>query len=200
MRYVLLFVVGLAAAPVLGHERPVMTSLPPAASGRQPPSQRALVDARDELKLRYRELLFRATSSAGAEQAAETFLEAAIAEEDRALKWLLMSEARRLGSASGNALVISRAITLASATYDFDALDMEYRSLAEIPLRGISQARAMRLAESAERIAIRAELDGRISLALSAQDLAIRAWQRAGAKEACRQAMLRHAEITAAAK
>ncbi len=196
---VILLVAGWAAVALAG-ERLVMTSLPREASGREPPSQRALVDARAELKDRYRELLFRARSSAGAELAAETFLEAAIAEEDRALKWLLMAEARRLGSASGNAAVISRAITLASATYDFDALDMEYRALAEIPLRGISPTRSVRLAESAERLAMRAEIDGRIGLALAAQDLSIRAWQRAGAKEACRQAMVRHAEIAAAAR
>jgi len=35
-------------------------------------------------------------------------------------------------------------------------------------------------------------------LALRAQDLAIKAWQRAGAIEACRRAMVRHGEIAAA--
>jgi hypothetical protein len=200
MRNVLVLVALVCAGFAVADERPVMTPMPAAASGREPPSQRALVDARAKLNDRYRELLFRARSSAAADLAAETFLEAAIAEEDRALKWLLMAEARRMGAASGNALVISRAITLASATYDFDALDMEYRSLAEIPLRGVSPTRAVQVAEAAERVATRAEVDGRVSLALTALDLAIRAWQRCGAKEACRQAMLRHAEIAAAAK
>jgi hypothetical protein len=188
----------MGAVVAMADERPVMAPMA-AASGREPPSQRQLVDARATLKERYRELLFRAKSSAGAEFAAETFLEAAIAEEDRALKWLLMAEARRLGAASGNAAVISRAITLASATYDFDALDMEYRSLAEIPLRGLSPQRAVGVAEAAARVATRAEVDGRIPLALVSQDLAIKAWQRAGVIEACRQAMQRHAEIAAAA-
>jgi len=178
--------------------RPVMTALPPAASGRQPPSPRALVDARSELQRRYRELLFRSGTSAGADRAAETFLEAAAAEPDRALKWLLLAEARRLGTATGNAAAISRAVTLASATYDFDALDLEYRALAEIPLRGVSPSRAGAVAEAAEGVATRAEIDRRRDLALAAQDLAIKAWQRAGAKEACRRAMVRHGEIAAA--
>jgi hypothetical protein len=189
-----------AAAAETPSTRPVMTPMPVAASGREPPSQRALVDARAKLKQRYGEVLFRARSAAGADLAAETFLEAAIAENDRAFKWLLMAEARRLGAASGNAPVISRAITLASATYDFDALDMEYRALAEIPLRGVSPTRALQVAEAAERLATRAEVDGRVSLALVAQEVAIRAWQRCGAQEACRRAMDRHGEIAAAAK
>ena len=179
--------------------RPVMTSLPPAELERQPPSKRALVDARAELRRRYRELLFRSRTSAGAERAAEAFLEAAASEPDRSLKWLLLSEARQLGAASGNAAVIDRSIALASATYDFDALDLELRSLEEVPLRALSQQRAVKLAEVAEGLATRAETDRRFELALEAQDLAIKAWQRAGATEACRRAMVRHGEIVAAA-
>jgi len=93
----------------------------------------------------------------------------------------------------------ARAVALASATYDFDELDLEYRALAEIPLRGLSPERAAGVAEAAEGVAERAAIDGRRELALASQDLAIRGWQRAGAKEACRRAMLRHAEITAGA-
>jgi hypothetical protein len=200
MRIVLLLAACVATAAAADVEappaRPMMTSLPPAAVREQPPSSRALVDARAELRRRYRELLFRADSAAGANQAAELFVEAGAAEPDRPLKWLLLAEARRLGAATGNAAVIHRAVSLASATYDFDALDLEYRSLAEIPLRGIPAQRASGVAEAAESVASRAEIDGRIDLALKAQDLAIRAWQRAGAKEACRRAMVRHAEIT----
>lgn len=180
--------------------RPVMTSLPPAELERQPPSQRALVDARVELRRRYRELLFRAKTSAGAERAADAFLEAASTEPDRALKWLLFVEARRLGEASGNAALIDRSISLASATYDFDSLDLELKSLEEVPLRALSQPRAMKLAEVAEALATRALTDRRFELALEAQDLAIKAWQRAGAIEACRRAMVRHGEIVAAAE
>jgi hypothetical protein len=136
--------------------------------------------------------------AAGAERAADAFLEAAASEPDRALKWLLFAEARRLGAASGNAAVIDRSVSLASATYDFDALDLEFRSLEEIPLRALSPQRAMKLAEVAEGLATRAESDRRFDLALEAQDLAIKAWQRAGAIEACRRAMVRHAEIVEA--
>jgi hypothetical protein len=187
------------AEPAAESGRPVMTSQP--VAGREsPPSSRALVDARLELQRRYREPLFRADTAAGANRAADLFLEAGAAEPDRALKWLLLAEARRLGAASGNAAVIHRAVSLASATYEFDELDLEYRALAEIPLRGLSPDRAAGVAEAAEGVAGRAEVDGRIGLALGAQDLAIRGWQRAGAIEACRRAMARHAELTAASQ
>jgi hypothetical protein len=184
-----------AGAEPPAEERPVMTALPPAAASRQPPSSRELVDARAELQRRHRELLFRATTSTGADLAAEALAEAGAAEKDRALQWALYAEARRLGVASGNAAVISRAITLATASFDFDALEMEHRTLAEIPLRGVSPQRAMRLAEAAENLATRAEADGRRELALAAQDLAIKAWQRTGAREAARRAMVRHTEL-----
>ncbi len=185
------------AEPVVALPRPVMTDSPPPPSLDQPPPSRALVDARAELQRRYREPLFRARSAAGANQAAEMFVEAGANEPDRALKWLLFAEARRLGAASGNAAVIHRSIVLASATYEFDALEMEFRSLDEIPLRGLSPQRASGVAEAAEAVASRAAIDGRRELALESQDLAIRAWQRAGAKEACRRAMVRHGEIAA---
>jgi hypothetical protein len=203
MRSALLMAILLATAAASAEEpppRPVMTSLPPAATREQPPSRRALVDARAELQRRFREPLFRADTAAGADRAAEMLVEAAASEPDRALKWLLCSEARRLGAASGNAAVIHRAITLASATYDFDALGEELRSFKGIPLRGISPQRAVGLAEVAEGVASRAAVDGRIGLALSAQDLAIKAWQRAGAREACRRAMVRRDEIAAGAR
>jgi hypothetical protein len=186
--------------PSVASSRPVMTSLPPAELARQPPTQRALVDARAELKRRYRELLFRSRTSAGAERAADAFLDAAASEPDRAVKWVLCEEARRLGASSGNAAVIDRSVTLASATYDFDALDVELKSLEQVPLRALPQQRAMKLAEVAEAVATRAETDRRFELALEAQDLAIKAWQRAGAIEACRRAMVRYGEIVAAAR
>lgn len=187
------------AEPAAPMARPTVT-LQPAPAREQPPSSRALVDARAELQRRYREPLFRADTAAGANRAADLFLEAGAAEPDRALKWLLLAEARRLGAAAGNAAVIHRAVSLASATYEFDELDVECRALAEIPLRGLSPDRAAAVAEAAETVAGRAEIDGRIDLALAAQDLAIRGWQRAGATEACRRAMARHVEITAASQ
>lgn len=187
------------AEPAAPMARPTVT-LQSAPARERPPSSRALVDARAELQRRYREPLFRADTAAGANRAADLFLEAGAAEPDRALKWLLLAEARRLGAAAGNAAVIHRAVSLASATYEFDELDVEWRALAEIPLRGLSPERAAGVAEAAEGVAGRAEIDGRIDLALAAQDLAIRGWQRAGAIEACRRAMARHVELTAASQ
>jgi hypothetical protein len=178
--------------------RPTMTSLPQGVS-RLPPSSRQLVDARAEFQRRYREVVFRAKSATGADLAAEFFIEEATREPDRSLKWLLLAEARRLGVASGNAAVISRSITLATASYDFDALTLEYRSLDEIPMRGVSPQRAVGVAEAAEALSTIAELDGRMDIALESQDLAIKAWERAGAIEACRQAMKRRDELAAAA-
>jgi hypothetical protein len=198
MRAALLFIAlasQTVAADPAADGRPVMTTLPPAAAARQPPSPRQLVDARAELQRRHRELLFRATTASGADRAAEALVEAGAAEPDRALQWALFAEARRLGAASGNAAVISRAITLATASFDFDALEMEHRALAEIPLRGVSPQRALRLAEAAENLATRAEADGRRELARAAQDLAIKAWQRTGSREATRRAMVRHTEL-----
>jgi hypothetical protein len=191
-------IVFCCAAIALADERPTMTSLPQGIN-RLPPSARQLVDARVEFRSRYREVLFRAKSATGADLAAEFFIEEASREEDRPLKWLLLAEARRLGVASGNAVVISRSITLATATYDFDALELEYRSLDEIPLRGVSPQRAVGVAEAAEALATVAELDTRMDIALESQDLAIKAWQRAGAIELCRRAMKRHDELAAAA-
>ncbi len=200
MRCVVLVTIALVSAVAAVADdppaRPVMTSLPPGV-GRLPPTGRQLVDARVEFKRRYGELLFRAKSSTGADRAAELLIEEASREPDRSLRWLLLDEARRLGVASGNAAVISRSVTLSTASFDFDALALEHRSLDEIPLRGISLERAAGVAKAAEALATIAELDGRLELALESQDRAIKAWQRAGATDACRQAMQRHAEIAA---
>jgi hypothetical protein len=92
---------------------------------------------------------------------------------------------------------VSRAINLASAVYEFDAIDTELRSLAEIPLRGIDAGRASRLARVAENLAIRAETDGRTALAVSAQTLAIRGWQRVGDTPNARRASVRLKELEA---
>ena len=178
--------------------RPVMRELPPAAVLESPPSQRNLVDARAELQRRFREPLFRANTAAGANRAAEVLLDAAVAEPDRALKWAMLTEARRLAAAAGNALVIDQAIVLASANYDFDEIEAELRALGEIPLRGLDPGRAVRLAEVAERLATRAETDRRFEDAVAAQSLAIRAWQRAGNKAAAIQAAARHDALEAA--
>jgi len=174
-----------------------MRELPPAAVLESPPSQRDLVDARAELQRRFREPLFRANTAAGANRAAEVLLDAAIAEPDRALKWAMLTEARRLAASAGNALVIDQAIVLASANYEFDEIGAELRALGEIPLRGLDPVRAVRLAEVAERLATRAETDRRLDDAVAAQSLAIRAWQRAGNKAAAVQAAARHDALEA---
>ena len=175
--------------------RPTMRQLPAAASLEAPPSARLLVDARAEFDRRYPGLLARGRTTAGATLVAEALIEAAITEEDRGLKWFMLAEAQRMAAASGNAAALDRAIVLASATYEFDAVETEYRALKEIPLRILSPPRAAALAEVAEKVASRAEGDGRRDLAMSAQSLAIRGWQRAGLMEPAKRAAIRHDEM-----
>jgi hypothetical protein len=149
------------------------------------------------LKSRFREPLSHTETAAGAMLAAEVLFTASVEEEDRVLKWLMLDEARQLALAAGDAEAVSRAINLASAVYEFDAIDTELRSLAEIPLRGIDAGRASRLARVAENLAIRAETDGRTALAVSAQTLAIRGWQRVGDTPNARRASVRLKELEA---
>jgi len=82
---------------------------------------------------------------------------------------------------------MSRAITIASATYEFDALALELKSLGQIPLAALDPARATHLAQSAETLATRAETDGRPDLTEDALLLAYRSWQRSGNLEAARR-------------
>lgn len=178
--------------------RPTMQQLGEAGGPGKPPSSRDLVRARSELQRRFREPLSHADTAAGARLAAETLLTAATTESDRALKWLMLDEAKRLGEAAGQAGLVHRAITLASAAYDVDAIDAELRCLKQIPLRGLDAQRAATLASAAENIAIRAEADQRLDKAVSATLLAYRAWQRAGNKEAARLAAARHDALTRA--
>lgn len=169
-----------AAAPAAEPEgigRPTMRSF---GGSDGPPSRRQLVDARRELKMRFSEPLAHTETASGALRAAETLFAASVDEQDRVLKWLMLDEARRLALAAGDAEAVNRAITAASAVYEFDALETELRSLADIPLRGIDPGRAIRLAQVAEALSVRAETDGRAALAVNAQSLAIRAWQRVG--------------------
>lgn len=124
--------------------------------------------------------------------AAEALLTAAATENDRSLKWVMLEESRRLGEAAGQADLVSRAIVLASAAYEFDAIGLELRSLKQIPLRGLDARRAATLASAADKIAIRAEADSRPDMAVAATLLAVRAWQRAGNKTAAAQSAARH--------
>ena len=172
--------------------RPRMEQLSTTGGLDKPPSSHDLASSRAEMQRRFRESLSHANTAAGARLAAETLLTAAITENDRSLKWLMLDEARRLGEASGQASLVNRAITMAAAVYDVDAIDMELRCLKQIPLRGLDAQRASSLASAAENIATRAEADQRLDKAVSATLLAYRAWQRAGNKEAAHRAAVRH--------
>ena len=172
--------------------RPRMEQLGTTGGLDKPPSSRDLASSRAELQRRFRESLSHANTAVGARLAAETLLTAAVTENDRSLKWLMLDEARRLGEAAGQASLVNRAITMAAAVYDFDAIDMELRCLKQIPLRGLDARRASSLASAAENIATRAEADQRLDKAVSATLLAYRSWQRAGNKEAAHQAAARH--------
>lgn len=175
-------------------QRPIMRQLPTQAAN-QPPGSRALVDARAEVRKRFKGVLQQAKSGSGATRAAETLIDAATNEGDRRLKWAMLEEARRQAAAAGNALLVERAVGLAAAVYDFDAITAEYQALNEIPLRGIDEPRAAALAQVAEQLSGRAESDGRRELAAAAQALAIRGWQRAGDDAAARRAAARLVEI-----
>ena len=170
--------------------RIVMKQLPRSAST-QPPSSRELVDARSVLRQRFGALLGRKSSAMAANAAAITLLDAAATESDRAVKWLLLVEARRLAAAAGNAEAISRSVALTSADWDFDAVNEEYRLLSGIPLRGLDRPRAAAVAQAAENLSIRAQADGQREAAASAQSLAMRAWDRAGNRDAARQAAVK---------
>jgi hypothetical protein len=170
--------------------RPSMRQLPEGGVPK-PPSDRELVDARKELKARFRGLLTRADSAAGATLACDALYSTAITEPDATLKWLMLAESRRFAIKTGRAECVSRAIALASASYDFNALAMELESLGEIPLRALDAQKTIELAEAAEQLAARAEADGQEETAQSAWLLAFRSWQRCGNLEAARRAEAR---------
>jgi hypothetical protein len=206
MRRVACFVL-MCAVPAVAEEPLPAEAPPPRLGVRQfpdaavidgPPSARELIDARAEFEARYPGVLARGRTSAGAAVLADALIDEAAAEADRSVKWLMLAEARRMAVASGNAAAVDRAIVQASATYEFDAIDEELRSLKEIPVRLLAQQRAVAFAEVAERVAGRAESDGRFDDAAMALDLAIRGWQRAGHVPAARKAAVRYQEITAA--
>ena len=179
-----------ASAP----SRPVMRQLPPSVCSK-PPSPREIVDAREELQRRFRGPLARTSTASTATATAALLLDAAGTEQDRAVKWLLLEEARDLAAAAGNAAIVSRAVVMASATYEFDAVAEEYRSLAAIPLRALDPERAAGLADVAEKLCQRADAESRRELAADAQALAVRAWQRAGMIDAARRAEARLTEF-----
>lgn len=177
--------------------RPTMQQLPAEAAVDVPPTARELVDARAEFERRYPGILARGRTTAGAAVIAEALIEAAASEEDRDVKWFMLAEARRLAVASGNAAALDRAVVLASATYEFDAVEEELRSLKEIPIRLLAPQRAAAFAEVAEQVAGRAESERRRDLAIQSLNLAVRGWQRAGVIDAARKAAARHDALIA---
>ena len=196
-----LFVVVMSAvAPCKGADvpedgpvgRPMMRQLGPGGGASAVPTSQDIALARPELRRRFREPLSHAASSAGATQAAEVLLAAAATETDRTLRWLMIDEARRLGESAGQAGIVTRAITAASAAYDFDTTEAELRALKQIPLRGLDASRAAGVALAAERVAARAAADSRPDQSVAAEMLAYRAWQRAGNIAAARRAAERH--------
>ena len=170
----------VSAADAAPAERPRMRQLAPTAAAGRPPAPHELVAAREELRRRFRDEFATLSTPAGANAAVAALLHAAATEPDRRLKWLMLDEARELAADAGNAAAVSRTIALAAADYDFDAVAEEYRTLDEIPLRLLDPARAAALAAVSDRLAARAEADGRRELATSAQLLAMRGWERAG--------------------
>lgn len=164
-----------------------MRQLAPSGGHGKPPAQRELVDARAALQARFQPELAHAGTATGARTAADTLLAASHDEADMAIKWLMLEEARRLGAAAGSAQIVSRAIALASAVFDVDEISLELESLREIPLRALDPERASRLAEAAERVAVRADVDRRDAAAAAARRLAYKAWQRAGNTAAARR-------------
>ena len=179
-------------------ERPTMRQLDAARAASAVPTPQEITTSRPELRRRFRGPLSRAGSFAGAGHAAELLLSAAASEPDRTLRWLMIDEARRLGEAAGQAVIVARAIAAASAAYDFDAVEAELRSLKQIPLRGLDATRAAGVAVAAERVAVRAAADDRPDKTIAAEMLASRAWQRAGDVAAARRAAERHDAAVAA--
>ena len=203
MRFVAIAIVIFAVtaraddSPSAAPSRPTMQQLPAAASRESPPTARELVDAREEFERRYPGILARGRTTVGSAVIADALIEAAASEADRDVKWLMLVEARRMAVVSGNAKSLDRAVVLASATFEFDADEEEYRSLREIPVRLLGPERAASFAEVAEKVAGRAESDGRRDLAIMSLNLAVRGWQRAGAIDRARQAAVRHDELIA---
>jgi hypothetical protein len=172
-----------------------MRQLAPAAAAGEPPGPHELVHARAELQRRFRDELGSVSTPAGANAAVASLLAAAASEPDRRLKWLMLDEARELAADAGNAAAVSRALKLASASFDFDAVAEEYRTLNAIPLRLLDPDRAASLAEAAGQLGMRAETDGRRDMATSAQLLAMRGWERAGNIAAARAAAAKVREL-----
>jgi len=180
---------GAAEEPVL--RRPSMRQLGPNADPSRPPSRREIADGRVIVRRRFYEDFSHTETALGARVAAEALLTAAMTEDDRTLRWVLLDEARRLGESSGQAGIISRSFATAAGLYDFDDIAAELRSLEQIPVRVLDGGRAAALAKAAEHLARRAADENRVPQAITAESIAARAWQRAGNAAAARDAAIR---------
>lgn len=176
-----------AIEPAAPGGRVMMRQMAPASAG-APPAARELIDARETFHDRYGDRRGRTPSSAAAIALATLLTDAATAETDPPVRWLMLAEARRLAAAAGDAVTLDRAFVLAAASWEFDAHAEEYRLLEGIPVRLLDTRRAAALARVAEVLATRAETDGRRELSADALALAVRGWQRAGDRAAAGQA------------
>ena len=165
-----------------------------------PPSAMALSKARVEYRRRHGDPRPGAGSLATVMTEADDLMAEAMAERSTAMRWVLLDEARKRGVAAGSAVVIGRAVRLLGAEFEIDELSLEYRSLREIPLRGVRGHRAAEIARSADALATTAEIDGRIGVAVDSLALSVRAWQAAGSPGDARSAAERHDSLLARAR
>jgi len=184
---------GSAAAPEepAAEPRPAMRQITSGPQAGRVPSTRDIAAGRPLVRRRFHEAFSHTETSVGAQTAAEALLSAAATESDGTLRWVLLDEARRLGEDCGQADIVSRSFALASGFYDVDDVAGELRSLRHFPIRILDPQRAAALARAAERVAVRAVEAGRVREAVTAEDLATRAWQRAGNIGAARAAAAR---------
>jgi len=179
---------GEAGSTAAAEPRPAMRQIDPGPGAGRVPSTRDIAAVRPVVRRRFHEEFSHTETSVGAQTAAESLLAAAATESDGTLRWVLLDEARRLGEDCGQAGIVSRSFALAAGFYDVDDVAAELRSLRHFPIRILDPQRAAALARSAEQVALRAVEAGRVREAVTAEDLATRAWQRAGNIAAARAA------------
>jgi len=163
----------------LGPARPAMLLLD-SAGPRQLPAGDDLDAARRVFRVQCRDLMRVSRTHAGARMAAALLEEAAVTEKDPCLKWVLLEESIRLGSASGEPQRIESAVELAAEYFRIDAVRTELDALDDIPLRALDPVRASAVAEAAERIATSPAAEGRPRDRSAEWVLAADAWKRAG--------------------
>lgn len=164
----------------MGPARPSMLLLDPPAALRRPPADDDLEAARRAFRTHCRDLLRVSRTHSGARMAAAILEEAAVTEKDPCLKWVLLEESIRLGSASGEPQRIASAVELAAEHFRIDTVRTELDALNDIPLRALDPSRASGVAEAAERIATSPAAEGRPRDRSAAWSLAAEAWKRAG--------------------